>query len=39
MHKNACEIELDLKSDIDIRPVDGRRPPECESTVRDLVET
>mmetsp|Transcript_1930 Transcript_1930/g.3398 ORF Transcript_1930/g.3398 Transcript_1930/m.3398 type:complete len:226 (+) Transcript_1930:445-1122(+) len=39
MHKDACEIELDLEADIDIGTVDGGTPPEGETTVGDLIET
>src|ERR1700733_10859954 len=33
------QVELDLEANIDVCSIDGRRPPERESTVRDLVET
>ena len=39
MHKDACQVQLHLKADVDISPVDGRGPPESETTVGDLVET
>ena len=39
VQENTCKIKLDLETDIDISAIDGRRPPECETTVGDLVET
>ena len=39
VHENISEIELDLETDVDVRTVDGRTPPEREPTVRDLVKT
>ena len=39
IHEDTSEIELDLETDVDVRTVDGRTPPEREPTVRDLVKT
>ena len=39
LHEDARKIELDLETDVDVRTVDGRTPPEREPTVRDLVKT
>lgn len=33
------KTNLDLETDVDVGSVDGRRPPESEPSVRDLVET
>ena len=39
VHEDTSEIELDLETNVDVRTVDGRTPPEREPTVRDLVQT
>mmetsp|Transcript_3442 Transcript_3442/g.12110 ORF Transcript_3442/g.12110 Transcript_3442/m.12110 type:complete len:287 (+) Transcript_3442:2278-3138(+) len=39
VHEDACQVELHLEADVDVGPVDRRRPPEGEAAVRDLVET
>ena len=39
MHKNSRQIKLHLKTDVNICSVDGWRPPECESSVGNLVQT
>ena len=39
VHENSGQVKLDLETDIDVGAVDGRRPPERETTIRDLVET
>ena len=39
VHEDTSEIELDLETNVDVRTVDGRTPPEREPTVRDLVKT
>ena len=39
MHKNTCQIQLDLETNIYIRTVDCRRPPERKSTIGNLRET
>ena len=39
LHEDACKIELDLETDVDVRTVDRRTPPEREPTVRNLVKT
>ena len=38
VHEDAGEVELDLEADVDVGAVDGRRPPEGEAPVGDLVE-
>mmetsp|Transcript_24497 Transcript_24497/g.79135 ORF Transcript_24497/g.79135 Transcript_24497/m.79135 type:complete len:341 (-) Transcript_24497:2935-3957(-) len=38
VHEDAGEVELDLKSDVDVRAVDRRGPPEREAAVGDLVQ-
>mmetsp|Transcript_13659 Transcript_13659/g.18093 ORF Transcript_13659/g.18093 Transcript_13659/m.18093 type:complete len:330 (-) Transcript_13659:4853-5842(-) len=39
VHENSCEVKLDLEANVDVGAVDGRRPPEREAPVGDLVET
>ncbi|KAK0934838.1 hypothetical protein LTS01_026167, partial [Friedmanniomyces endolithicus] len=39
MQEDAGEIKLDLETDVDVGAVDGRTPPECETAVRNLIET
>ena len=39
VHENAGEIQLHLKTHVDIRSINGGRPPEGEPTVGDLVQT
>ena len=39
MHEDACEVQLHLEPHVNIGPVDGGRPPQCETTVWNLVET
>lgn len=37
VHEYASEIELDLEAHVHVGSVDGRRPPESETTVRNLI--
>ena len=39
LHEDARKIELDLETNVDVRTVDRRTPPEREPTVQSLVET
>lgn len=39
MHEYAGQIELHLKSNINVSPVNCRRPPQSKTTVRNLVQT
>jgi hypothetical protein len=39
VQKDTGEIELDLETNVDVRTVDGRRPPKSKAAVGDLVET
>ena len=39
VHENSGQIQLDLEADVDVGAVDGRRPPEREATIRNLVQT
>ena len=39
VHEYSRQIELDLETDIDVSSVDGRRPPQCEPAIGNLVET
>ena len=39
VHEDTSQIQLDLETDVDVRAIDRRAPPERESTVRDLVKT
>ena len=38
MHKNASEVQLDLKADIDIGSIDSWGPPESEPSIGNLVQ-
>mmetsp|Transcript_4532 Transcript_4532/g.13244 ORF Transcript_4532/g.13244 Transcript_4532/m.13244 type:complete len:1314 (+) Transcript_4532:2393-6334(+) len=38
VHEDAGEVELHLEAHVDVGAVDGRRPPEREAAVGDLVE-
>ena len=39
LHEDARKIELDLETNVDVRTVDRRTPPERETTIGDLIET
>mmetsp|Transcript_17531 Transcript_17531/g.36310 ORF Transcript_17531/g.36310 Transcript_17531/m.36310 type:complete len:226 (+) Transcript_17531:2049-2726(+) len=39
VHEDTGEVKLDLETDVDVGTVDGRRPPERETTVGDLSKT
>jgi hypothetical protein len=39
VQENASQVELNLETDVDIGTVDSGRPPQSETTVRDLVQT
>ena len=39
VHEDAGQIELHLKTDVDVRSIDCRRPLERETTIRNLVQT
>ena len=39
VHEDTSQIQLDLETDVDVRAIDRRTPPEREPTVRDLVKT
>lgn len=39
VHENTGQIQLDLETDVHVRTVNGRTPPKCEATVRNLVQT
>ena len=39
VHEDACQVQLHLESYINIRPVNSWRPPECEASIRDLIQT
>lgn len=38
MHVDACEVELNLKSYVNISSVNRWRPPKSKSPIRDLVQ-
>ena len=38
VHEDAGQVQLDLETNVDVRPVDGRRPPKREATVGNLVQ-
>lgn len=37
--EDSGQIELNLETDVDVRSVDRRGPPQCETTIRDLTES
>ena len=39
VHEYTCQVELDLETNVDVGSVDCWRPPECEATIGDLIET
>ena len=39
MHEYPCEVKLNLKSNINIGPVNCRRPPKSETTIWNLVQS
>lgn len=39
VHKDTGKIQLNLETNINVGSIDGRRPPECESSVGNLVKT
>jgi hypothetical protein len=39
VHENAGQIELHLKSYVDICAIDCWRPPKSETTIRNLIQT
>ncbi|KAH0925107.1 hypothetical protein HID58_017363 [Brassica napus] len=39
MHEHSRQVQLHLETQVNIRPVNRRRPPESESSIRNLVKT
>jgi hypothetical protein len=39
VHEDAGEVQLHLEPHVHVGAVDGRRPPQCEAPVGDLVQT
>ena len=39
VHEDSREIELDLETNVYVRTINRRAPPECESTIRNLRQT
>ena len=39
VHEDTRQVKLDLETDVDIGAIDCRTPPECETTIGDLVQT
>lgn len=39
VHEDTGQVQLHLETDIYICTIDGRRPPQGEASVRDLVQT
>ena len=39
VHEDTSQVKLHLETDINVGTIDGRTPPERESTIRDLIET
>jgi hypothetical protein len=38
MHENTSQIQLHLKPNVHIRPVNRRTPPKSKSSIRDLIQ-
>jgi hypothetical protein len=38
VHENTCQIELHLKSDVNVRAIYGGTPPKCEPTIWNLIQ-
>jgi hypothetical protein len=38
MHENTSQIQLDLKPNVNIRPVNSRTPPKSKSSIWDLIQ-
>ena len=38
-HENTSQVQLHLETNVDVRAIDSRAPPESESTIRNLVQT
>ena len=39
VHEDTSQVKLHLETDVDIGTIDGRTPPEGETTIGDLVKT
>jgi len=39
VHEDTRKVKLNLETNVDIGAIDRGRPPQCEATVRDLIET
>ena len=39
VHEDARQVQLHLEAHVHVRAVDGRRPPQREAPVRNLVQT
>lgn len=39
VHKDSSKIQLHLETNVHICPIDGWRPPQCKTTIRDLIQT
>jgi len=39
VHEDTSQVKLYLETDVDVRSIDRRAPPQRETTVRNLVET
>jgi hypothetical protein len=39
MHENTGKVELHLKSDVHVRSIDSRRPPQSKSSIGDLIQS
>lgn len=39
LHEDTSKIKLHLETNIDVCTIDGRAPPESESTIGNLVKT
>ena len=39
VHEDTRQIQLDLEADVYVRAVDRWTPPQCETTIWNLIET
>ena len=39
MHEYTSQVELYLETNVDVCSIDRQAPPQCEMTIRNLVET
>ena len=39
MHEYTSQIKLHLETNVNVGPIDSRRPPQCETSIRNLIKT